>query len=207
MPKLSRARGALTSRATHRSAQRQYNASSRPLSRPRRPQRPPRVRPSLWDRPLLQGPRACGGLLPPCGRASCTALSTRRAPARAPHTPHRNEEAAPRATAARPARTVRCARPPCARRHEHRAAQQHASGSPPSARRPRGWHHHTAAAPLLRRAHARTAGRAAAGGRRCSCPLAACHRCARVQSMWERTLQGQARGGERGRRPRRRRQT
>ena len=77
--------------------------------------------------------RACGGLLPPCGRASCTALSTRRAPARAPHTPHRNEEAAPRATAARPARTVRCARPPCARRHEHRAAQQHASGSPPSA--------------------------------------------------------------------------
>ena len=93
MPKLSRARGALTSRATHRSAQRQYNASSRPLSRPRRPQRPPRVRPSLWDRPLLQGPRACR-LVPPCGRASCTALSTRRAPARAPHpTPQRRSRA------------------------------------------------------------------------------------------------------------------
>eukprot|EP00966_Prymnesium_polylepis_P200407 4644193-Prymnesium_polylepis.1 len=50
--------------------------------------------------------RACGGLLPPCGCASCT-RSEHPPRTRAPRpTPQRGSRA-PRATAARPARTVR----------------------------------------------------------------------------------------------------
>ena len=171
----------------HRSAQRQYIAPSRPPRRRSRPQRRPRARTALWGRPPLRGAR----LRRSCVLTACLAHPSEHGRAPAPHaypTPQRGSRAT--GAAARPTRAVRRARSPCARRLAHLAAQERTGGSPPSARRP----HCTRATTTL--PHRRSAERANCRPRRGRRPplqllrLTACHRCARVQSMWVRTQQG-----------------